>query len=43
MEGRDEKGEFRTRYILFLFLFLPCCMTCWILVPQPEIEPKPWQ
>lgn len=21
MEGRDEKGEFRTRYILFLFLF----------------------
>ena len=27
----------------FFFFFLPCCMTCWILVPQPEIEPKPWQ
>ena len=28
---------------IFRVFFWPCCMACGILVPQPGIEPRPWQ
>ena len=37
--GRGGTG---TLVSLFLF-FWPCWATCRILVPQPSIEPRPWQ
>ena len=36
INSSPESGEF-----CFVFVFLPCCMACGILVPQPGIEPGP--
>ena len=29
--------------VIILCFFLPCHVTCGILIPQPGVEPRPWQ
>ena len=36
-----NKIRSRVREIVFFFFFLSCHVACGILVPQPEIEPRP--